>query len=361
MVRLRNRLAFTLVELLVVIAIIGILIALLLPAVQAAREAARRSQCANNVKQIALALHNYNDSSKVFPHETTWLRVRDTTQVPGVDHRNHTWISMTLPYLEQGPLYDRINFSLPIWDQMDQNGELLRSKILPGLQCPSDDPFPEVATTRGIGWTCYAGAAGWDWYDRSGEVYAGIFTLFHATSFAEIRDGTSNTIMIGEVGSHSVASTNADTTGGPYPSRLPGNGVPRRGNAGVFRPALVSCHWPDTVTNRTDRTLRGPLLRPDNGQPYTADWCNPSVFRAPYAMKPVFMSAWGPNSNWPGPSSAHPGGVMFGLADGSVKFISETVSIGPSPYNNTYGQNGNVWHASNTISGHATETMGTAW
>jgi prepilin-type N-terminal cleavage/methylation domain-containing protein len=97
-----RRQAFTLVELLVVIAIIGILIALLLPAVQAAREAARRSQCTNNLKQMGLALHNYNDTHKSFPQNQHRWGIGVTTD------RWFSGIIGMLPYVEQAPLYDRI-------------------------------------------------------------------------------------------------------------------------------------------------------------------------------------------------------------------------------------------------------------
>src|SRR5262245_7342752 len=101
-----SRRGFTLIELLVVIAIIAVLIALLLPAVQAAREAARRAQCTNNLKQIALALHNYHDTTLSFPPG-------------GINDRGFlgtwwSWASFILPRLEQGPLYNSINFSLAI-------------------------------------------------------------------------------------------------------------------------------------------------------------------------------------------------------------------------------------------------------
>src|SRR3990172_9246369 len=104
--------AFTLVELLVVIAIIGILIALLLPAVQAAREAARRSQCTNNLKQIGLAFHNYHDIYKTFP---AWSYNARTWQA-GAAGDNTWWtgftaMTMILPFIEQGSIYDKIDWS----------------------------------------------------------------------------------------------------------------------------------------------------------------------------------------------------------------------------------------------------------
>ena len=112
----RARFGFTLVELLVVIAIIGILVALLLPAVQAAREAARRMSCTNNLKQQALALHNYHDTYKVFPPGNlncrNWPRCHATAYNYGGPHLT-TWTIAILPFMEQQPLDDLYNKSLP--------------------------------------------------------------------------------------------------------------------------------------------------------------------------------------------------------------------------------------------------------
>ena len=111
-----NRRAFTLVELLVVIAIIGILIALLLPAVQAAREAARRSQCANNLKQIGLALLNYEDAFKTLPPSVVYGCPGDRTTATAEIPYHHTWITRILPFLEQQALYDQMDPLRPAWD-----------------------------------------------------------------------------------------------------------------------------------------------------------------------------------------------------------------------------------------------------
>src|SRR3954451_12797642 len=106
--RLRKRRAFTLIELLVVIAIIAVLIALLLPAVQSAREAARRAQCVNNLKQLGLGVHNYLSSTNVFPAQAM--------QNTSFWAWNPSWATAILPHMEQAPLYNAINFNVPMLD-----------------------------------------------------------------------------------------------------------------------------------------------------------------------------------------------------------------------------------------------------
>ena len=194
----RIRRGFTLIELLVVIAIIAILIALLLPAVQQAREAARRSTCKNNMRQIGLALHNYHEVYNTFPPEAIWGAGFGTTLLP----RNYTWIIMILPYLEEKNLYESINFRLPIFGQLATDGALIRGKVIKVLQCPSDTNYGGSGFTHGFSHTNYAGAEGWDWWSRSQDQHGGVFTLSTATRIRDITDGTSTTIMVGEVTSH---------------------------------------------------------------------------------------------------------------------------------------------------------------
>jgi type II secretory pathway pseudopilin PulG len=187
------------VELLVVIAIIGILVALLLPAVQAAREAARRSQCSNHLKQIGLALHNYHDVYKTFPPDAIWIARNKPPAAVAGEERNFTWIAMILPFIEQGPLHDKINFKIPALNQLLPTGQPIREIVLENFLCPSDTPFPTLP--HGFGYTSYAGNAGWDAHRRlyGDERIAGVFPLMDPVGIRDIKDGTSNVIMVGEV------------------------------------------------------------------------------------------------------------------------------------------------------------------
>ena len=152
---LRKRRGFTLVELLVVIAIIGILVGLLLPAVQAAREAARRMQCGNNLKQIGLAIHNYESAFKRFPHGTVDDDPREVGARrlwDGGNHRKGTVLVKLLPFIEQTALYNSIDFNLDVEAQLNATGVFaatrtnMRNVAIPSFRCPSDGTSSRVLT-----------------------------------------------------------------------------------------------------------------------------------------------------------------------------------------------------------------------
>ncbi len=208
-----TRRGFTLIELLVVIAIIAILIALLLPAVQQAREAARRSACKNNMRQLGLALHNYHDTFSAFP--PGWIGA--TAGVADVEGLNgFSWGTMILPYIEQAPLYNQLNFSRSIIDP--SNGPLLRQP-LSVFRCPSD-PQPETwnieqesspgTVLAELATANYVGVFGSGDEQPGGrelddcEGFVGQCTgngmFFHNSRvrMRDLTDGTSNTIVIGE-------------------------------------------------------------------------------------------------------------------------------------------------------------------
>lgn len=204
------RRAFTLIELLVVIAIIAVLVSLLLPAVQQAREAARRAQCKNNLKQMGLALHNYAEASRVFPPGFV------AGANPAVTTPGWGWGVMILPYLDQGPLYNKGNFSLPV---EDVNNAPVVQMVLPAYLCPSDlvtsGPFPIMnssgATVMQAAPSSYAACNGNNFSDPNAVTFdsanGGCFFRNSATRIADITDGTSNTFLIGERAWSQVLST----------------------------------------------------------------------------------------------------------------------------------------------------------
>ena len=206
-----NRRAFTLVELLVVIAIIGILIALLLPAVQAAREAARRASCVNSLKQIGLGLHNYHDSHSSLP--SGWMGLDQATNQPYAKGQpGWGWASLVLPFVEQGTVSDSlIQYSLPITAPANSAA---RTQLLPLFRCRSDvgqptfmlptDGAPQTPLTQ-LATGNYVGVFGTfeigDCLNLPlGQTCQGdgAFWHLHGARFAEIQDGLSNTIIVGE-------------------------------------------------------------------------------------------------------------------------------------------------------------------
>lgn len=201
-----RRRGFTLIELLVVIAIIGVLIGLLLPAVQAAREAARRSQCTNNLKQIGLALHNYQSAHGSFPpgYASEWVRDgTDAGLAPDDIGHGWGWASMILPQMEQPAIYNAINFGLTMTYPENDTAQLVR---VASYLCPSDNPKERVPVRDEANVeTIYTVASGnYVAMYGTGEVGEapgdgnGMFFRNSRLSFADLRDGSSQTFMVGE-------------------------------------------------------------------------------------------------------------------------------------------------------------------
>ena len=272
---------FTLIELLVVIAIIALLIALLLPAVQAAREAARRSQCINNLKQVGLALANYESAQKVLPPGyITAVDPSGNDLGPGWG-----WAAMILPQLEQAPLAAAINFSLPI------TGQTARLTLLGAFLCPSDAapptwvaqsrdlagnpiaPLAQVATSNHVGvfGTSDPGVAG-----------DGLFFRNSAVAYRDITDGLSQTLAVGERGHRLGPSAWVGAIPGTvlFPDDNDGIGYPRAEDA----PGMILGHAGGS---------RGPGDRAGEVNQFFAE---------------------------------HPGGVNFAFADGSVRFLKTTMN-----------------------------------
>ena len=202
-VRIRTK-GFTLIELLVVIAIIAVLIALLLPAVQQAREAARRSQCKNNLKQLALALHNYHDSFKLFP-PGSFAGVYAQYVSGGLDGSRKCWMQMILPYIDQAPMYNQLT---PYFnngtDMLSVPQSIIATKIAV-LQCPSDPAAGKISSTSQGFIGNYVLCSGP--HDPTTSVNGstvglklnGMFYGISSTKIGDVTDGTSNTVMGGEL------------------------------------------------------------------------------------------------------------------------------------------------------------------
>jgi prepilin-type N-terminal cleavage/methylation domain-containing protein/prepilin-type processing-associated H-X9-DG protein len=293
-----HRSAFTLVELLVVIAIIGVLVSLLLPAVQSVRETARRTQCINNVRQIALAFHMHNDTHEHLPHGT--YNYIDTTTRTDLapyfgKYNRRCWAHDIWPFLEQGPLFDRFS------QHMEAGGSALGFQeshiILKSFMCVSDPEGPKSYTfwggigtpTQGFSGN-YIACAGDDYFNAGGyensDKLSGVAFAISKVELTTIKDGTSNTALLSEL----ILSPDTDSHDIRGRYHNPAHG-------GVLFSTRVT---PNTMT--ADRF----------------NWCaNNPVKRAP--------CVWGGTDMFVSARSYHLGGVNMAMCDGSTRFINNNV------------------------------------
>ncbi len=305
-----KRRGFTLIELLVVIAIIAILVALLLPAVQQAREAARRTSCKNNLKQLGLALHNYESSHRVFP--------------PGSLGFPYVWSAhaQLLPYVEQGSLQGNLNFDVPPlnafnvggFDAVEVNKNDLAAQVrLPLMLCPSDKDAVPGSNYGGISYPACAGSGvnGSSAADDGSISNAdGIIFSFSKMGFRDVVDGTSNTVAFGE--------------------QLIGDGQNSAPNGQDFRHRVVELPTGTQTTPAACAVGSAPAWSGQRG----AKWINGHL------ADTMYNHWYGPNSKeFPdcqnglhnfalvSARSAHTGGVQIALVDGSVRFVSDSIDL----------------------------------
>ncbi len=277
------RRAFTLIELLVVIAIIAILLGLLLPAVQKVRESASRLKCANNLKQIGLACHNYHDAQQSFP--PGYLAISSYSDGATDTAPGWGWAAFLLPYLEQDNLYRQINFAQPV-----QNSAAAQV-VLPGFLCPSDlvPPGPCLLTDAGGRPVCpaapssYAATVGPDASEADGPDGLGVFYRNSRVRLTDVTDGTSNTTLVGD---RAWSQTNGIWAGAP---------------AGAVVRAGAQNPWPSA-------TASAPVLVLVHN-----NWVN------------IRTDSDGGLDDF---SSNHPGGANLLFADGSVHFVQSVTGEG---------------------------------
>jgi prepilin-type N-terminal cleavage/methylation domain-containing protein len=362
---------FTLVELLVVIAIIGTLVGLLLPAVQSAREAARRGQCSSNMKQMALGVLNYESVKQRFPassHNPAWKTILSGSS----DYRRWSFLTVVMPYMEQAEVYNDLvtvakgdTVNVRPWTTNSFGGlNAPTTRYMSAIICPSEvTKKPSAGNVTYTSYHCNRGdiPMNWDYLERRGPFVRGDIQnpdstmppTDQTTAISDIRDGTSKTVMLGEVcvGDNTsdvrtgMGILTADPTSGTPPANcltlVGANGF----NSGSFSTGGgPGSRWADAATSYTQFFMH---MAPNSAR------CGRN------------SDTW---STVPA-SSYHANGVTVAMCDGSTRFVSDTVDAGDPSVGQTNPANTGspqsysgqsirgVWGAMGTMRGNESLTL----
>jgi len=333
---LPKRRGFTLIELLVVIAIIGILVALLLPAVQSARESSRRIQCANNLKQLGIALHNYHDTQQRFPCNIN--RLPDYL-VNGGSGDSRQWAShlvLLLPFVESGSMFQAIKFESTqrAWEQdLYGNGKILANYVIPTYTCPSDYERRFIGNRA---MTSYAGSIGSQIMQSGSSCNLSTIVGNGGAEFDDDDDGEDWFSYTSKGSPCNWAGPGNIRSDCPYPDRV----------SGPFARSTWAAQFNDILDGTSNTIAMGEVRAWCSGHLYNLGWANSEglwfATTAPINMPTCpgergvpnvagvggggckdMQNAWNANMGF---KSRHFGGAQFVYCDGSVHFLRDKIS-----------------------------------